>query len=275
MHAGDFVLINTGQHREYRMAQSFIKELALPKPEINLNCSPIILHVVLRKLKAAFMQLKVSEVYVIGDTDSALSGAIAAHEAKVPLVHIESGLRCDEPIPEEYNRRCIDSLANHLLAPEDYAVQNLEREHALGKVERSPNYKLWIFRRLLKHLNPLNLGEPYYLFTLHRQENVDNVMRFKSILRYVDSISGKKIWVIHPRAKSRIESLGIDVPSCVEVIEPLPYKRMIELLLGAKGVLTDSGGLVLEAYELQKPMVIFRKSIEWKHVLASNKVILH
>jgi UDP-GlcNAc3NAcA epimerase len=267
----ELTIVNTGQHKDYRMAMQFVEELELPKPNFNLNSSPIDAGKLLSVLPEIFRKCAVSQVFVIGDTDSAFVGALGAYRSKIPLVHIEAGLRCDEPIPEEHNRRCIDSLAGTLLAPESYAVQNLRREHAVGKIVRSPNYKVLIFRKLAEELNrevPQE-GNPRCLLTLHRQENVDSRPRLSQILEYLSKEDCRILWPIHPRTSSMLHKFGLRIPSNVSLCPPLSYESMIKALIASRKVFTDSGGLVLEAFELKKELVIFRKSIEWKHVWKS------
>ena len=102
--------------------------------------------------------------------------------------------------------------------------------------------------------------------SLHRQENVDNRNRLERILKYLGNMQSAVLWPIHPRARIRIREFGLRLPDNIEVCAPLSYHDMVSRLIEAKAVFSDSGGLVLEAFELGKQLVIFRKSIEWKHV---------
>ncbi|MDG6921245.1 MAG: UDP-N-acetylglucosamine 2-epimerase [Nitrososphaerota archaeon] len=262
------MVVNTGQHKDFEMAQQFVQELRLPTPVANLGSSPLQLPIVTRKLEEEYVRRHVSEVFVIGDTDTALAGALAAHSTRTPLTHIEAGLRCNEPIPEEYNRRLVDTLADLLLAPEEYAAENLDREHVLGRVTRSPNYKVLLFKKYISNIAPKlrRKKQRFSLMSLHRQENVDNRNRLERILKYLGNMQSAVLWPIHPRARIRIREFGLRLPDNIEVCAPLSYHDMVSRLIEAKAVFSDSGGLVLEAFELGKQLVIFRKSIEWKHV---------
>ena len=241
----EYIIVNTGQHRDYAMARQFVDELRIPEPTVNLNSSPVELSRILTRSPGLFAKHRISQVLVIGDTDSALAGALAAHHAKIPLVHIEAGLRCDEPIPEEYNRRCIDTLAQILLAPEDYAARNLRREHSVGQIVRSPNYKVLLFRRLVSNLKvKARSGVPYSLLTLHRQENVDDEVRMKTILKHLSGQDSRIVWPIHPRTIDRLTKYGLEIPANIKVCQPVSYMSMIKLMLQARTVFTDSGGLM-------------------------------
>lgn len=271
-----YYVLSTGQHSTYEMAQEFIRELRLPSPDRSLGSERISILGMASQVSEVVSEQRIDEILVIGDTDSALAGALAAYQTKKELVHIEAGLRCFQRTPEELNRRCIDSLGTKLLAPEEYARDNLIREHVQGKVIRSPNFKVQLFRKMVpeaKKCGPI-FESPYAVLTLHRQENVDSKARFEQIMGYVKKTRMRVLWPIHPRASDRLNSLKIQVPENVTVTAPLSYTEMTRALLWADRVMTDSGGLVLEACELAKPCTIFRKAVEWTHVLRMHETTL-
>lgn len=270
------IIVNTGQHSDFRMAQSFIEELKLPAPTINLGSSPVDLPKVTGMLRGVYSRYKVSQVLVVGDTDSALAGALAAYNCGIEIVHIEAGLRCNERIPEEVNRRCIDTLADILLAPEDYAVRNLKREKVLGAVVRSPNYKVLFFRAIVKTMRDQTTPytQPYGVLTMHRRENIDSKMRLKKILSFLSSRPDRIVWPIHPRARERMQAFGLKLPGNITICDPWSYFQTANSLLFAESVFTDSGGLMLEAHELKKNLFVLRRKIEWMHLLNSKRTVL-
>jgi UDP-N-acetylglucosamine 2-epimerase len=274
----DYRILNTYQHYDSIVNEDIRKELELPKEDYrfppvmwygdnvrSMNLFSIIVH----NMYNIISKEKIDSVYVIGDTYSAYYMSIICNLLGVNLVHIESGLRISYPTPEELNRRVIDILSNVCLAPEPYAVRTLKKEKVYGKIVKTPNYKLEAFKYYLSKINENHRHkEEYGILTLHRQENVDNKNRLRYILYNLEIDGMPIIFPIHHRTKKRLNEFNLKLPSNIEVIEPVTYLQMVNLLYHSKRVYTDSGGLSLQAYELRKDLVIFRKDIEWQHIKA-------
>src|SRR3990167_4159508 len=123
------VVVNTNQHYDYLMSQTFFEELELPKPKFNLNCKSSQIGQMIDALSKLFAKEKPNMVIVFGDTNSSLAGALAAAYQNIKLVHIEAGLRSgDRRMPEEINRVLIDKLANVRICPTFYSEKNLIAE---------------------------------------------------------------------------------------------------------------------------------------------------
>src|SRR3990167_838670 len=123
------VVVNTNQHYDYLMSQTFFEELELPKPKFNLNCKSSQIGQMIDALSKLFAKEKPNMVIVIGDTNSTLAGALAAAYQNIPLVHIEAGLRSfNKGMPEEVNRVLIDRIATVKFCPNQYSANNLLSE---------------------------------------------------------------------------------------------------------------------------------------------------
>lgn len=120
----DITIVNTNQHFDSGMNQTFHKELDLPQMT-NLNMRR---NNAMHDLAVFIRKQRISKLYVIGDSNTTVVGTIAAKATNTRLIHVEAGLRCNEFIPEEVNRRFVDAVADSLWAPTEYAVENLKRE---------------------------------------------------------------------------------------------------------------------------------------------------
>jgi UDP-N-acetylglucosamine 2-epimerase (non-hydrolysing) len=253
----DFFILHTGQHYSYNMDQIFFEQLELPKPRYNLKVGSGTHAEETGKMMIAIEKVLVKErpeiVLVEGDTNTVLAGALASVKIGVPVGHVEAGLRSfDESMPEEINRKVVDHISNLLFAP---------TEKAKGK-----NLKLVSKNHGKRILDSLGIKEEnYFLVTIHRQENVDELRRFKNI------ISGLKllqkyynmpiIYPIHPRARKRMKEYNLDHESII-LTEPLDYLSFLVLESKAKLILTDSGGVQEEACILKVPCVTLRDNTE-------------
>jgi len=269
-------IIHTGQHYDYEMSKIFFNELSLPPPIANLNVgsgshayqtSEIML-----RLEPVLKHEKPDVVIVPGDTNSALAAAIVATKLGYPVAHIEAGARCyDMRMAEEINRRLIDHCSAFLFAVSKHCQENLFKESVPGDVYLSGDtmydaYLSHIERASTSNvLDKLNIDEDYAVMTLHRAENVDNPVRLKEIMRAINKIDDIKIiFPIHPRTRKRMNEFGIRLNSAnILLIKPLSYEDMLGLLLKAKLVITDSGGLQKEAFWSKVPCITLRSATEW------------
>lgn len=279
----DFVIL-TGQHFDYNMSKIFEKELNYSKPYINLNINKNtsinnISKTILR-LENILISLKLDFVIVYGDTDTTLSGALVAKKLNIPLIHIESGLRSfDQSMPEEQNRVIVDHISDYLITPTKIASKNLEKEGI--KKNKIYNYgdimyETWLyFKKQIKNhdkiLKKYNITKnDYYLVTLHRQSNTQNINILKKIFKQFEKNKSIFVFPIHPRTKKLILISKLKIPSNILPLNPLSYKEMICLQLNSILILTDSGGLQKEAYFAKKNCYILRNNTEWKE-LTENK----
>jgi UDP-GlcNAc3NAcA epimerase len=270
------ILVHTGQHFDREMSDIFFEELAIRKPDYELDIHGGSHGEMTGRMLIALDQVIVKErpdvVLIYGDTNSTLAGAIAAAKLYIPIAHIEAGLRSFRPMPEEINRTVADRLSRWLFCPTSTAVANLAKEgiregvHQVGDIM----YDVALIMRkraqdrstVLTRLG-LTPGE-FQLATLHRAENTDTREALERAFRYLAQAAEEATVVLplHPRTRAAAAEFGVDFGS-LTIVEPVGYLDMMALLAGCSRVLTDSGGLQKEAYFFRKPCVTLRDATEW------------
>lgn len=268
------VIIHTGQHYDSKMSEIFFQELDIPEPDYNLEVGSGS-HAyqtarMLEGIESILIREKPNWVLVYGDTNSTVSGALAAAKLHIPVAHVEAGLRSFNKImPEEINRIVTDHISDLLFAPTQTAITNLEKEgraqftHFTGDVmyDSVLYYKHWIEQsQNEKETTPSK--EPYFLATIHRAENTDDPSKLEEIFAALSYVDAKFIVPLHPRTRKILDD-KIKIGTNIQIIEPVGYLEMLQLTLGATKVITDSGGLQKEAYFLQKPCITIRTETEW------------
>ncbi|MDD5583481.1 MAG: UDP-N-acetylglucosamine 2-epimerase (non-hydrolyzing) [Candidatus Omnitrophica bacterium] len=276
------VIVHTGQHYDFRMYKFFLKELHLPKPDYFLGIKPgdnmLQVSQVLGKLNDIINYEKPDLTLVYGDVNSTLGAALAAKDKKIPLGHIEAGLRSlRRDMAEELNRVITDRISDLLFAPTTEAVDNLKKEkitegvHLTGDVlyDMMVNFKEHIEEAFKEIKDILHIDKnDYYFFTLHRAQTVDNPLTLKLVLETVSKLNHKTVFPIHPRTQRRIREFKLEkLLKNIHCIEPQPYKSTLALIKNSKAVLTDSGGVQREAYMLKIPCVTLRNETEWNQTL--------
>jgi UDP-N-acetylglucosamine 2-epimerase (non-hydrolysing) len=282
------IVVHTGQHYDYEMAQIFFEELELREPDIFLNAQGTT-----HGTQTAEMLIKIEEfllkenpdvVGILGDTNSALAGALAAQKLDIPTAHFEAGCRSfDRRMPEELNRLLIDSISPILFAPSRQAEINLLWEgHAQSRVFSCGNTQKDVLNHAIKIEKPVeiiqDLVPPYGVITVHRTENTDNLDRLKEILMGIVESPIPLVFPVHPRTKKQLKKLKlnseIDVSVKIHMIPPIGYLSFITLLSNSYLVLTDSGGIQEEAALLNVPCITLRDTTEWPETILSGKNIL-
>lgn len=279
-HDVEYVVIHTGQHYSESLDEVFFEQLELDEPDINLGVGSGThgeqTGKMLSGVEQALTDIEPDIVVVQGDTNSALAGALAASKMDPQIAHVEAGLRSfDREMPEETNRVIIDNISDHLFAPTEQSKKYLVREGiselqitvtgntVVDALERIRD----VARRESTILDDLGLtADNYLLMTAHRQENVDDPDRFRSLLqgaaRAGDEHGLEVIYPIHPRARRRLEEFDIDISSPLRTIEPQDYLDFVRLLSASAAVLTDSGGVQEEACVLRVPCITMRDTTE-------------
>ena len=296
------IIVHTGQHFDANMSDVFFEQMDIPKPHHNLGIASMghgaMTGRMLEQIEALIQQEQPDWVMVYGDTNSTLAGAVAAAKLQVPVAHIEAGLRSHNPaMPEEINRVLTDRISMLLLCPTQTAVNNLKQEgfpfaatgaNKVQKKQRIENigdvmYDAVLYYRDLAEaqvsLESFQLQEKAYaLCTLHRQENTDNPARLNSILNALRTIA-KELPVVlplHPRTKAKVrQQNNRDALKGLKILDPVPYLEMQRLEMGARLILTDSGGIQKEAYFHQVPCITLRDETEWVETVESdwNKLV--
>jgi UDP-GlcNAc3NAcA epimerase len=264
----DEVLVDTGQHYDWAMAEGQIADTNLPRPHYNLGVGSRTdaeqLALGAERIGAVIAEVSPQLVVVRGDTNATLAGARASTQAGIPIVHVEAGLRSFRAdMPEERNRVETDRLAAVLCAPTEAARGNLEAEQVGGQVyvTGDPLFDILLSRR--DSLQPSGEPEPFVLATIHRNYNTDDDERLQAALDCLGRIRTRVVFPIHPRTRKRLEGGGFASPANVELREPVTYLQMLALERDAEAIVTDSGGVQREAYAWRKRCVTLREETEW------------
>jgi UDP-N-acetylglucosamine 2-epimerase (non-hydrolysing)/UDP-GlcNAc3NAcA epimerase len=276
----DELLVHTGQHHDDELSTIFVTELGIPRPERELGIHGGTNTEQTARMLAVLGPLVASErpdvLLVYGDTNSTLAGGLAGAQARVPVAHVEAGMRSfDRAMPEELNRVLTDHLSDHLLCPSPTAVDNLEREHAAGRIELvgdvMVDVALLFQPRARADETPLRAADvrpgEFVLATAHRAGNVDDPQRLRLLVDLLLAVDGPVVLPLHPRTQARLEQAGwlaeLEAAPSVRLLPPLGYLAFTALLCRARGVLTDSGGVQKEAYLAGVPCVTMRETTEW------------
>ena len=268
-------IIHTNQHFSKNMDEIFFKELKLPSPKYNLKINQMshakMTGNMLIKIEEILLQEKPTIVLVQGDTNTVLAGALCASKMNIKVGHIEAGLRSyNKNMPEEINRIITDHVSDYLFTP-----TNLQKEILLK--ENINNNKIFVTGNTIVDAisNNIKIAEDirhdkydydYLILTFHRQENVDIKSKLENVFKGIQLIYQKYkyriIFPIHPRTKKKINEFQIDIPNCIEIVEPEGYFKFLNLMKNAKLILTDSGGIQEEACIMKIPCLTLRKDTE-------------
>ena len=278
------VLIHTGQHFDFEMSDLFFDELGLPVPDYHLNASSGSggkqTGRMIEGLESVLAFEKPDFSLVVGDTNSTLAGALVSVKLKIPVVHVEAGVRSrDKYLPEQINRVMTDAVADCFICPTPSAVVNLKNEGKTVNVYDTGDVIydcLRIFENRLPQKSSIiiDLPDKYVLATLHRAEAVDNPDNLKQILLSMSTSSLPVILPLHPRTRKVIERFKLDrlIPGNTRIISPLGYLGLLALLKSCQYVVTDSGGVQREAAFFGKIVVLPRPETEWVELVDSGWV---
>lgn len=269
------ILLHTGQHFDANMSDIFFNQLAIPKPDIQLDIHGgshgEMTGRMLIEIEQALLTHKPDRVLVYGDTNSTLAGALAAAKLHIPVAHVEAGLRSfNMRMPEEVNRILTDQISDILFCPTQTALDNLEQEGFAAKSAQVLNVgdvmqdSALFFAKSAVAPKGFDMLDGFILTTLHRAENTDDPLRLAAIVDALNSIHRSVAPVLlplHPRTRRVIAKAGLTLD--VQIIDPVGYLEMIWLLQRCGLVLTDSGGVQKEAFFFGKACVTMRDQTEW------------
>ena len=280
----DEVMLHTGQHFDDNMSEVFFRELGIPAPQYHLGvhggAHGDMTGRMLAGIEAVLIDGKPDVVLVYGDTNSTLAAALAAAKLRIPIAHVEAGLRSfNRSMPEEINRVLTDHVSAWLFCPTGAAVAHLAKEGITGGVRHVGDVmydaSLDAAKRAEREANILDrLGIAaggYALATLHRAENTDTRSALAQAVDFLQAARQQQSVVIplHPRTRAALDRFGLSLDG-LTVIEPVGYLDMVQLLQGCTQVFTDSGGLQKEAYFHRKPCVTMRDETEWTETIAAG-----
>jgi len=288
-----YSLVYTGQHYDKLMSEVFWKDLRLPKPDFDLKVGSATHAVQTAKIMIGFERvcnkLMPDMVVVVGDVNSTLACALVASKLGIKIAHVESGLRSfDRSMPEEINRVVTDHLSDHLFVTEKSGIRNLIREgnnkenmHLVGNVMIDTLLKFRKHAKASNILKRLGIGRNtlYALLTLHRPSNVDDRVKFRTLTDALVVLSkyATVIFPVHPRTEKMLKRYGLHNffslhtksskpanihKNRINCIDPLSYIDFVKLMMHAKFVLTDSGGIQEETTILGIPCLTIRENTE-------------
>lgn len=272
------LLIHTGQHHDDELSRIFFEELGIPAPERQLN-----IHGgsntdqtarMLAALDPELAEAGPDLVLVYGDTNSTLAGALAAAQRRIPVAHVEAGMRSfDRAMPEELNRVLADHAGDILFCSTPVAVQNLANEGVTSGVHMVGDVMADVALAFMP--NDVERGD-HVLITAHRAGNVDDPERLERLVQVLERIPGPAVFPMHPRTRARLEAAGWlgRLEQAVEVRPPVGYVELLGLLKSARAVMTDSGGLQKEAYLAGTPCITLRDTTEWVETVEAGWNVL-
>jgi len=266
----DAKTLHTGQHYDDNMSKVFFEELSMARPDFMFDLGGSKPQgeqtaIMLTEIEKVCMKENFDAMLVYGDTNSTLAGALIASKMRIPLIHIEAGLRSyNRNMPEEVNRIIADQFAQLLFCPTKAAVENLEKEGVTDNIYVTGDVMCDMIH-LVKDKVKRMVDEPYYFSTIHRPYNTDYPQRMKEILDNLNKLDSKVILAIHPRTKARMNSFQIEMGSFknIEFIAPIGYIDSISYQTYSEAIITDSGGMQKEAYILKKKCITLRSETEW------------
>lgn len=281
------ILVHTGQHFDANMSNVFFEEMSIPQPHYNLNINSLshgaMTGQMIEKIEGVLLKENPDWVLVYGDTNSTLSGVLAAKKLHIRVAHVEAGLRSfNMKMPEEINRILTDRISDMLFCPTDLAIENLKREgfdNFPTRIIKNGDVMqdAAIFYSAKAKKPNFELPDKFVICTLHRAENTDDKERLLEIISALEDISLKCVVVLplHPRTRAKLADINFDFQkSAIRFIEPVGYLEMVWLLKHCSLVMTDSGGLQKEAYFFEKYCITLRDETEWVELVDNNFNIL-
>ncbi len=286
---------STGQHRE--MIHQVFRLFSI-SPDVDLDVMQPgqslgdLTSRVLNGMDAVIADHRPDRVLVHGDTTTTFAATLAAYYRKIPVGHVEAGLRTGDiyaPWPEEINRKLADAICDRLYAPTAQARDNLLRENvpadrivvtgntvidALNDVVNGPLKESR--RELQQRFSFLDRSKKLILVTCHRRESFGEGFRnvCAALAELADRPDVQIVFPIHLNPNVRAVFKQLEHHKGVSLIEPLDYLEFVFMLSECHCILTDSGGIQEEAPSLGKPVFVMRKVTERPEAVAAGTVKL-
>jgi len=275
------VIVHTGQHYDLNMSDVFFKDFDLPEPHIHLNVGSGSHAEQTGNVMIAYERVLIKEkpdlVVVVGDVNSTVAATLAAVKLGIKTAHLEAGLRSfDRTMPEEINRLVTDSIADYLWTPSPDGDENLLKEGVdPSKITHVGNIMIDSLVMLRSKIESLTVSDQfglckgsYGLVTLHRPSNVDDPKVLKNLCLFLSEVSSRLplIFPVHPRTSAQIKENGyeriLQKAADIHLTEPLGYKDFMNLVMGSRLLITDSGGVQEETTYLGIPCLTLRPNTE-------------
>ncbi len=273
-------LVHTGQHYDEKLSKVFFEDLGIPRPDLNLEVGGGSREEQIESIKERFApvvdDIKPDLVLVVGDVTSTIACAEVAKQKGVKVAHVEAGLRSfDNSMPEELNRIATDKISDFLYVTEKAGIENLENEAVEGQVVFAGNVMIDTLLKNLKKAEDSNIlstiglsPQQYIVSTFHRPSNVDTEIALSELVETLISMAERlpTVLPIHPRTKKSLQKFGmwdeISKLITLKLVDPLGYLDFLWLVMNAKVVVTDSGGIQEETTALRVPCITMRENTE-------------
>lgn len=285
----EHLLVHTGQNYDYELNEVFFKDLGLRKPDYFLNAAgknaTTTIGQIIINIDPILAEEQPDAFLVLGDTNSCLC-AIPAKKRHIPIFHMEAGNRCfDQRVPEETNRRIVDSISDINLT-----YSNIAREYLLREglpADRIIKTGSPIIEVLYANMNQIDTSqvltnlslvkEKYFLVSAHREENI-NSGNFDKLITTLNMIAEKYLLPIivstHPRTRNKINEKGIQFNSLIQLMKPLGFHDYNHLQKNAKAVLSDSGTISEESSIMNFPALNIRDAHERPEAMEEASVMM-
>ncbi len=269
-------IVHSGQHYDHNLSGGFFAELEIPSPKYNLDIGSMSHNKMIGHFLIAFDDIIDDEhpdmILVYGDTNTTSAAAIAAAKRNIPLVHVEAGLReWDKTIPEEVNKLLTDSVTDLYFSPTQTGVDNLIKVGISKNVYCTGDISLDLLFSNTQYIvesdirSKYKLVDKYAFMTCHRDANTSEKSKLAAILSAASQYDGQVVFPMHPRTKAAITKYGLSdlIGENMIILEPLGFWETQSLLRYASIAITDSGGIIKEAYFHKVPAIIIDKQTEW------------
>jgi UDP-N-acetylglucosamine 2-epimerase (non-hydrolysing) len=274
-------IVHTGQHYDPNMSDAFFRDLNLPAPDVHLEVGSGSHAQQTGNVMIAYEKAIEAErpdwIIVVGDVNSTAACAMVGAKSGIPVVHLEAGLRSrDRRMPEEINRLVTDAIADVFWTPSVDADENLRSEGVPAhKIDFVGNIMIDSYEMLRNQIesdptrNRMGLDQRNYgVATLHRPSNVDDRSILTELVTHMVAIASELplIFSVHPRTRKKLVEFGLidwlQNESAVMLSEPMGYIQFMNLVSGARVVITDSGGVQEESTYLGIPCLTLRENTE-------------
>jgi UDP-N-acetylglucosamine 2-epimerase len=269
------IIVHSGQHYDEGLSGNFFKELNIPAPDYNLGIGSATHNMQIASCISALDPLLEQEnpdmVIVFGDTNTTAAGAIAAAKRNIPLSHIEAGLReFDKTIPEEVNKLLTDAVTDLFFVPTAAGIQNLHAAGINENVFLTGDITLDLLNNLPESndtCRKLDIAMGQYIFmTCHRDANTSSAQNLEEIFLGAAGCGLPVVFTVHPRTIKAVQQFrlqGLLQKEPFIILEPQGFYDTQHLIKNAAAVITDSGGVIKEAYFHKVHGIITDKQTEW------------
>jgi UDP-N-acetylglucosamine 2-epimerase (non-hydrolysing) len=273
-------IVHTGQHYDANMSDAFFRDLGLPRPHFHLEVGSGTHAEQTGGVMIAYEKVAMRErpdwIVVVGDVNSTAACAMVGAKLWIPVIHLEAGLRSgDRRMPEEINRLATDAICDVYWTPSPDADAHLAREGVPeSKIDRVGNIMIDSFEMMREGIEAdgtraamgLAVGG-YAVVTLHRPSNVDTREALEPLVAQLEQVSRELplVFAVHPRTRRKLEEFGLIgrlQAAQVRLTEPLGYLQFMNLVVAARAVITDSGGVQEESTYLGIPCLTLRENTE-------------